>query len=128
MLTIPVNSFVHVKFDGVIVPDIYPWAGQPNLSGKLSRSRLDATNKRAYFAGIFTSTRKMNLDEDLDYLIIVSGPEPQRTKLEEIILKQVQKLPGRRWCSWEALRRRGTRSWMSIPQFTLTYPRRIKWS
>jgi len=94
MLTIPANSFVHVKFDGVIVPDIYPWAGQPNLSGKLSRSRLDATNKRAYFAGIFTSTRKMNLDEDLDYLIIVSGPEPQRTKLEEIILKQVQKLPG----------------------------------
>ncbi|MGE4380075.1 MAG: glycosyltransferase, partial [Methanothrix sp.] len=66
----------------------------PNLSGKLSRSRLDATNKRAYFAGIFTSTRKMNLDEDLDYLIIVSGPEPQRTKLEEIIMKQVQKLPG----------------------------------
>ena len=34
------------------------------------------------------------MDEDLDYLIIVSGPEPQRTKLEEIIMKQVQKLPG----------------------------------
>ncbi|HPW74036.1 MAG TPA: hypothetical protein PKZ03_09065 [Methanothrix sp.] len=94
MLTIPANSFFHMKFDGVIVPDIYPWSSQPNLSGKLSRSRLDATNKRAYFAGILTSTRKMERDLDLDYLLIVSGPEPQRSKLEEIILRQVQKLPG----------------------------------
>jgi len=47
-----------------------------------------------YYAGILTSTAKMNLDKDLDYLIIVSGPEPQRTKLEEIVLKQVHKLPG----------------------------------
>ncbi len=94
MLTIPVNSFFHIKYDGVIVPDIDPNGGRPNLSGKLSRTNLDATSRRTYFAGILTSTKKMKLDEDLDYLIIVSGPEPQRTKLEEIILKQVQKLPG----------------------------------
>jgi UDP-N-acetylglucosamine:LPS N-acetylglucosamine transferase len=78
----------------VIVPDIDPDGGRPNLSGKLSRSNLEATKRKAYFAGILTSTKKMKMDEDLDYLIIVSGPEPQRTKLEEIILKQVQKLPG----------------------------------
>lgn len=96
MLTMPVNSLFHIKFDGVIVPDIDPLGGQPNLSGKLSRSRLDATNKRAYFAGILTSTRKMKMDLDLDYLIMISGPEPQRTKLEEIIMKQVQKLPGKK--------------------------------
>ena len=78
----------------MIVPDIDPNGGRPNLSGKLSRSNLEATKKKAYFAGILTSTKKMKMDEDLDYLIIVSGPEPQRTKLEEIILKQVTKLPG----------------------------------
>jgi len=92
MLTIPVNSFFHIKYDGVIVPDIAP--NGYNLSGKLCRSNLDATNQRVYYAGILTSAKKMQVDEDLDYLIIVSGPEPQRTKLEEIILKQVQKLPG----------------------------------
>lgn len=92
MLTIPVNSFFHIKYDGVIVPDIAP--NGSNLSGKLCRSNLDATNQRVYYAGILTSAKKMRVDEDLDYLIIVSGPEPQRTKLEEIILKQVQKLPG----------------------------------
>jgi UDP-N-acetylglucosamine:LPS N-acetylglucosamine transferase len=94
ILTIPVNSFFHTKFDGVIVPDIDPNGGRPNLSGKLSRTNLQATRKKAYFAGILTSTKKMKMDEDLDYLIMVSGPEPQRTKLEEIILKQVTKLPG----------------------------------
>ena len=41
-----------------------------------------------------TSTKKMAVAEDLDFLAIVSGPEPQRTKLEEIIMKQVQTLPG----------------------------------
>ena len=94
MLTIPINSFFHTKYEGVIVPDIDPNGNSRNLSGKLCRSNLDATNKRAYYAGILTSTEKKVVDEDLDYLIIVSGPEPQRTKLEEIIMNQVQKLPG----------------------------------
>lgn len=92
MLTIPVNSFFHIKYDGVIVPDTAPNGN--NLSGKLCRSNLDITNQRVYYSGILTSTEKMQVAEDLDYLAIVSGPEPQRTKLEEIILKQVQKLPG----------------------------------
>ena len=29
---------------------------------------------KTYYAGIFTSTKKMKVDEDLDYLLIVSGP------------------------------------------------------
>ena len=92
MLTILVNSFFHSKYDGVIVPDIAP--NSNNLAGKLCRSNLNATNHRVYYAGILTSIEKMQVAEDLNYLAIVSGPEPQRTKLEEIILKQVQRLPG----------------------------------
>jgi CheY-like chemotaxis protein len=87
-----VNAFFHTKFIGVIVPDISP--NGCNLSGKLCRSNLEATNKKTYYAGILTSTKKLNVPEDLDYLIIVSGPEPQRTLLENIIKKQVQDLPG----------------------------------
>ena len=94
MMTMPFNSLFHRKFKGVIVPDIDPAGSCPNLSGKLCVSNQKATNCRLYYAGILTSTRKMKLPEDLDYLAIVSGPEPQRKKLEEIIMKQVCKLPG----------------------------------
>ncbi len=94
MMTMPFNSFFHSKFKGVIVPDIKPKSESQNLSGKLCSSSVNATNCRVYYAGILTSTKKMALDRDLDFLAIASGPEPQRTRLEEIILKQVQKLPG----------------------------------
>lgn len=94
ILTIPFNSFFHNKFGGVIVPDINPNGGSKNLSGKLCRAHLDVTKCKVYYAGILTSARKMAVAEDLDFLAIVSGPEPQRTKLEEIIMKQVQMLPG----------------------------------
>jgi hypothetical protein len=49
---------------------------------------------KAYYAGIISSVKKIDLSEDLDFLIIISGPEPQRTILEKIILNQVQELPG----------------------------------
>lgn len=92
MATLYLNGFFHVKYTGLIVPDVSP--NGSNLSGKLSRSNLDLTNRRTYYAGILSSTTKMNVAQDLEYLIIISGPEPQRTKLEEIVLRQVQKLPG----------------------------------
>lgn len=49
---------------------------------------------KAYYTGILCPSHKMNVPEDLDFLISISGPEPQRSKLEEILLCQVQKLPG----------------------------------
>ncbi len=94
MMTMPFNSFFHSKFLGVIVPDINPNGCCNNLSGKLCRSNVNATNSRVFYAGILTSTKKMAVDRDLDFLAIASGPEPQRTRLEEIILSQVQTLPG----------------------------------
>ena len=92
LATLYVNGLFHAKYDGIIVPDVNP--NGFNLSGKLCRSNINTTNQRTYYAGILTSTARMNVDQDLDYLIIVSGPEPQRTKLEEIVLKQVCRLPG----------------------------------
>jgi len=94
MMTMPFNSLFHRHFSGVIVPDISPYGPGRNLSGKLCRSSIPDTVRRTYYAGILTSTRKMNIIEDLDYLAIVSGPEPQRKALEKIILRQVQSLPG----------------------------------
>lgn len=92
--TLYVNAFFHTKFTGVIVPDIKPNGMGGNLSGKLANSNIKITNIKTYYAGILTSAEMKKVDQDLDFLIIVSGPEPQRTKLEEIVLSQVRKLPG----------------------------------
>jgi len=94
VMTMPFNGLFHRKFVSVIVPDVNPNGCSNNLSGKLCRSNVNATNRRAYYAGILTSTKKMAVDKDLDFLAIVSGPEPQRARLEEIIIKQIQQLPG----------------------------------
>jgi hypothetical protein len=88
------NRFHHNKFDRVIVPDNPP--GPLSLAGKLSRPDSDIARSRAYFAGILTSIPRQDIPRDLDYLVMVSGPEPQRTRLEEILLPMTQELDGSR--------------------------------
>jgi hypothetical protein len=87
------NRFHHGKFDRIIVPDNPP--GPLSLAGKLSRPDSDIARSRAFFTGILTSTPKQDVPADLDYLVLISGPEPQRTRLEEILLPMAQKLDGR---------------------------------
>ncbi len=88
------NEYFHKNFERVIIPSNSPDDNGNCLSGKLCRSSRKTTNMKAYYAGILSSVLKMDIYEDLDFLIIISGPEPQRTILEKIILKQVQELPG----------------------------------
>jgi hypothetical protein len=86
------NRELHTRFDRVIVPDNPPGPG--SLAGKLSRPLLSASLRHIYFAGILATARRMEVQEDLDYLIIISGPEPQRTIFEQTILPQLPCIPG----------------------------------
>jgi hypothetical protein len=86
------NRMLHTKFDRVIVPDNPP--GPCSLAGKLSRPLLPSTYRHIYFAGILATARKQDASEDLDYLCIISGPEPQRTVFEQILLPQLPEIPG----------------------------------
>lgn len=86
------NRFHHTKFDRIIIPDNPP--GPLSLAGKLSRTDSAAERSRAYYAGILSSVPRRDIPGDLDYLILISGPEPQRTRLEEILLPQVKDLEG----------------------------------
>ncbi|HNQ35034.1 MAG TPA: glycosyltransferase [bacterium] len=88
------NSSCHRNFRRVIVPDNPPEKG--SLSGLLSENRFPATQERLYYAGILSSVDPVAAAEDIDYLISISGPEPQRSKLEELVLQQAAKLPGRK--------------------------------
>jgi UDP:flavonoid glycosyltransferase YjiC (YdhE family) len=86
------SRFLYRKFDRIIVPDNSP--GPLSLAGKLSRPDSGAARSRVYYAGIMTSIPRQDIPCDLDYLVLVSGPEPQRTRLEEILLPQVKELDG----------------------------------
>ena len=81
------NYLYLAPFDRVIVPDVaHP---TENLSGRLShQTRWLKPSGKVYYAGVMSSTARMNVPQDVDLFISVSGPEPQRTQLEQIILQR----------------------------------------
>jgi hypothetical protein len=93
LLAVQLNRLHHRKFDRVIVPDNPP--GPLSLAGKLSRPDSEAARSHYFFCGILSSTSKLDVPVDLDYLVLISGPEPQRTQLEEILLPMARELDGR---------------------------------
>lgn len=85
------NKWFHQKYDKVVVPDILK-GSEGIISGKLSRQDHD---KKYFFTGIMSSLYKMeNCQQDIDILISVSGPEPQRTIFEQIVRSQMEMMEG----------------------------------
>ena len=80
----PITSWIHKRiikrFDQCWVPD---YQGEDALSGMLSN---DPNFKfhTAYF-GPISRMKKQNLEVTIDILVLLSGPEPQRSMLEEIM-------------------------------------------
>jgi len=75
------------KFDECWVPDI---EGKSSLSGELGH--LTTTPFPIKFLGVLSRMKKIDLPIKFDILILLSGPEPQRTLLEE---KLIQELKGK---------------------------------
>jgi uncharacterized protein (TIGR00661 family) len=72
------------KFNHVWIPDNPP---PNNLSGILSLKNW----KNTAYIGALSRMESKNLPTQYDACIILSGPEPQRTILEEILLKECEK-------------------------------------
>ncbi|MCK4772422.1 MAG: hypothetical protein KAT18_05830 [Candidatus Latescibacteria bacterium] len=88
------NRWFHGRYRHVIIPDIVN-GNEGLLSGRLSRIR--SGEGRYHFPGILSSiSRREGVEEDIDLLVSISGPEPQRTVLEQIIRSQIGEVPGRR--------------------------------
>ncbi len=84
------SKFFITKYDECWVPD---YKGSINLSGDLSHKYKAPSN--TYFIGPlsrFYSDNDKSLEHEIKYdlLVILSGPEPQRTILEEKILFQLK--------------------------------------
>lgn len=74
------------KFDECWVPDARDF---PNLSGKLGHLRESSLPIK--YIGALSRFEKQNLPIVYDFMVLLSGPEPQRTLLEE---KLIRKLTG----------------------------------
>jgi len=83
-----VNHFNHkqiAKFDECWVPDV---EGKSNLSGKLSHPALPNVQ---YIGTLSRFKKAKKTEKKLDVLAVLSGPEPQRTLLEEKLREQLGK-------------------------------------
>jgi hypothetical protein len=94
LLGVYVHADAFSRFTTIVVPDNAPDMGA--LAGKLSQTYAPALRDRIYYCGILASVRKEPVKKDIDYLIIISGMEPQRTTLEKILLPQLPSLPGKK--------------------------------
>jgi uncharacterized protein (TIGR00661 family) len=79
------------RYAAILVPDFE----EPNLTGVLSHQLHYLRKDRIRYIGMLSHLRKLALPQDIDYLISLSGPEPQRTILEKRVLAQVGQLKGR---------------------------------
>ncbi|MCB0536951.1 MAG: glycosyltransferase, partial [Bacteroidetes bacterium] len=74
-------------FSEIWIPDIAP---PKNLSGRMSQTNL----KNTHYIGIDSRFIKTKPTESINILAVISGPEPQRTLLEQKIYTQLQNIEG----------------------------------
>ncbi|TBW30090.1 glycosyltransferase [Gramella sp. KN1008] len=83
------SSFLHQsyirKFDECWVPDL---EGEKNLSGRLGH--LEKKPENVKYIGPLSRFKKTKASQIYDYLVLLSGPEPQRSILESILLRELQ--------------------------------------
>ena len=77
------------KFVECWVPDM---EGHNNLAGELSHpSRLPGIPVK--YLGVLSRFEKKDFEKKFDLLIMLSGPEPQRSIFENILLEQLKEMP-----------------------------------
>ncbi|PUZ26642.1 conserved hypothetical protein [Chitinophaga costaii] len=77
------------KYRHCWVPD---YAGANNLSGELSHPHPLPPNVQ-YLGCLSRFELQENVPQQYDLLVLISGPEPQRTNLENLVLSQIRHLP-----------------------------------
>lgn len=86
-----INYFFIKKFTECWVPDF----GMPNkLAGELAHPAVLPENEK--YIGCLSRFKKLSLAEKkYDLLILISGPEPQRTVFEDLLLDQLKNFAGK---------------------------------
>ncbi len=77
------------KYTACWVPDV---AGKPNLSGKLGH--LKKSKLQIHYLGPLSRFQKKEEPRVYDLMVLLSGPEPQRTLLETKLLQELEDFVG----------------------------------
>jgi UDP:flavonoid glycosyltransferase YjiC (YdhE family) len=77
------------KYSACWIPD---YAGNNNLSGILAHPKVLPPNT-TYLGCLSRFVNRADVPKQYDLLVLISGPEPQRSNLEKMILEQVKSLP-----------------------------------
>ena len=86
------NLFFFKRFAGVLIPD---YKNENNLSGELSHNLRKIDQNKLYYVGALSDFKRKKTKKDIDYLISITGPEPQRSMLENKLISQVNNLDGK---------------------------------
>jgi uncharacterized protein (TIGR00661 family) len=87
------NRLMFKHFGRIFVPDV---ESDRNLSGSLAHSKEWRAKSKISYIGILSSVAQEKVEKDIDLLVMISGPEPQRSIFEEIIKRQIGLIPGRK--------------------------------
>ena len=77
------------KYSACWIPD---YAGANNLSGILAHPKVLPPNT-TYLGCLSRFENRAGVEKKYDLLVLISGPEPQRSNLEKMVLEQVTSLP-----------------------------------
>jgi len=88
-ITSKIHQRIIKKFDECWVPDNQ---GESNLSGKLGH--LNNGNLNLKYIGVLSRFNSIENELKYDLLVLLSGPEPQRTLLENKLLKELKNFKG----------------------------------
>ncbi len=87
-LTSKFHNYIIKKYKECWVPDA---EGTPNLSGKLGH--LENSSLNIKYLGVLSRLNYKKLKKQFDVMVLLSGPEPQRTMLEEKLLLEFNDYP-----------------------------------
>lgn len=89
-ITSKLHQHIIKKYDECWVPD---FEDEPNLTGKLGH--LNSTYAHIKYIGPLSRFEKKSAAKKYDLMIILSGPEPQRSILENILKEHIHEFNGK---------------------------------
>ncbi len=85
------NSYMSKYFKKIVVPDFE----ENGLTGEMSHNLKFIDGGKVKYIGVLSPFRHRSLERDIDVLISISGPEPQRTIFEEKVMESIGDLNGK---------------------------------
>lgn len=78
------------NYSEIWIPDQLP---PDNITGELSGLNMDPIPK--YYIGVISELSSLSVKGKYNAVAVISGPEPQRTNFEQLVIKQLSLLPGK---------------------------------